>query len=143
MGSIGGSIFQGIKGFRNAPIGFSRRMNGALTSIATRAPILGGSFAVWGGLFSVVDCSLIRIRQKEDPWNSIMSGAATGGILAMRSGKTAIITSAVVGGVLLGFIEGMGLLFQRFAADQMNQGEHFVAINYFGKQKSLILISSF
>lgn len=26
MGAIGGSIFQGIKGFRNAPSGFGRRI---------------------------------------------------------------------------------------------------------------------
>ncbi|EJK54813.1 hypothetical protein THAOC_25526, partial [Thalassiosira oceanica] len=26
------------------------------------------------------------VRQKEDPWNSIVSGAATGGVLAARAG---------------------------------------------------------
>ena len=44
-----------------------------------------GNFAVWGGLFSAIDCSLVYIRNKEDPWNSIASGALTGGILAVRS----------------------------------------------------------
>lgn len=72
MGCVGGSIFQGIKGYINAPTGFRRRMAGSLTSIATKAPLLGGSFAVWGGMFSVVDCSLIYMRKKEDPWNSII-----------------------------------------------------------------------
>lgn len=47
--------------------------------------MIGGSFAVWGGTFSLIDCTLIQIRKKEDPWNSIISGAATGGILAVRS----------------------------------------------------------
>lgn len=46
---------------------------------------MGGQFAVWGGLFSTIDCSLVYMRKKEDPWNSIISGAATGGILAARS----------------------------------------------------------
>lgn len=46
-----------------------------------------GSFAVWGGLFSTIDCGLVRIRGKEDPWNSITSGAMTGAILAARSKK--------------------------------------------------------
>ena len=50
-----------------------------------RAPIVGGQFAVWGGLFSTIDCTLVYVRKKEDPWNSIISGAATGGILAARS----------------------------------------------------------
>lgn len=44
-----------------------------------------GSFAIWGGLFSMIDCSLVKARGKEDPWNSISSGALTGAILASRS----------------------------------------------------------
>lgn len=44
-----------------------------------------GNFAVWGGLFSTIDCTLVHIRKKEDPWNSITSGALTGAILAVRS----------------------------------------------------------
>lgn len=54
-------------------------------AVKQRAPIVGGQFAVWGGLFSTIDCSLVYMRKKEDPWNSIISGAATGGILAARS----------------------------------------------------------
>lgn len=46
-----------------------------------------GSFAVWGGLFSMIDCSMVQVRGKEDPWNSITSGALTGAILASRSKK--------------------------------------------------------
>ena len=40
---------------------------------------------MWGGMFSTVDCTLAYVRKKEDPWNSIMSGFLTGGILAVRS----------------------------------------------------------
>lgn len=43
-----------------------------------------GNFAVWGGLFSTFDCCLIKLRNKEDPWNSIGSGALTGAVLAAR-----------------------------------------------------------
>lgn len=48
-------------------------------------PNATGSFAVWGGLFSMIDCGLVKVRGKEDPWNSITSGAMTGAILAARS----------------------------------------------------------
>lgn len=37
-------------------------------------------------MFSTIDCTLVHFRKKEDPWNSIISGAATGGILAARNG---------------------------------------------------------
>ncbi len=48
-----------------------------------------GNFGVWGGMFSFFDCALIGLRKKEDPWNSITSGAITGGILSSRGGPKA------------------------------------------------------
>ena len=33
----------------------------------------------------MIDCSLVQVRGKEDPWNSITSGALTGAVLAARS----------------------------------------------------------
>jgi len=118
MGLIGGGVFQSIKGFRNAPSGFSRRMVGSMTAIKQRSPIIAGNFAVWGGMFSTIDCALIHVRKKEDPWNSIISGAATGGILAARNGLSAMAGSAFIGGVLLALIEGVGILFTRLSAEQ-------------------------
>ena len=35
-----------------------------LQAVRFEAPRLGGSFAIWGGLFSVFDCTLIAIRKK-------------------------------------------------------------------------------
>lgn len=69
-------------------------------------------------MFSTIDCTLVHFRQKEDPWNSIISGAATGGILAARNGVAAMAGSAVIGGVLLALIEGVGILFTRLSAEQ-------------------------
>ena len=46
--------------------------------------ITAGNFALWGGLFSTFDCCLMGLRGKEDPWNSIGSGAITGAVLAAR-----------------------------------------------------------
>lgn len=118
MGCIGGGVFQAIKGFRNAPAGFNKRMLGSLSAIKTRSPIIAGNFAVWGGMFSTIDCTLVHLRKKEDPWNSIISGAATGGILAARNGLPAMAGSAIIGGVLLALIEGVGILFTRLSAEQ-------------------------
>jgi len=116
MGAIGGTVFHSIKGFRNAPSG--RRFNGLLNGVKLRAPVTGGNFAVWGGTFSAIDCSLIYLRQKEDPWNSITSGAVTGAILSVRNGAPAMLGSAIVGGVLLAMIEGINIMFTRFTSEQ-------------------------
>ncbi|XP_049551829.1 mitochondrial import inner membrane translocase subunit Tim17-A isoform X4 [Orcinus orca] len=131
MGTIGGGIFQAIKGFRNSPVGVNHRLRGSLTAVRTRAPQLGGSFAVWGGLFSMIDCSMVQVRGKEDPWNSITSGALTGAILAARiislfstcsDGPVAMVGSAAMGGILLALIEGAGILLTRFASAQFPNG---------------------
>ena len=59
-------------------------MVGSLAAIKARAPVLGGNFGVWGGLFSSFDCAVKGYRQKEDPWNAIIAGFLTGGSLAIR-----------------------------------------------------------
>ncbi|GCB65014.1 mitochondrial import inner membrane translocase subunit Tim17-A isoform X2 [Scyliorhinus torazame] len=125
MGAIGGGIFQSIKGFRNAPVGMSHRLHGSLTAVKIRAPQLGGSFAIWGGLFSTIDCGLVKVRGKEDPWNSITSGALTGAILAARNGPMAMVGSAAMGGILLALIEGAGIMLTRFASTQFPTGPQF------------------
>ncbi|TPX31996.1 hypothetical protein SmJEL517_g04805 [Synchytrium microbalum] len=114
MGSIGGALWHSFKGYRNSPRG--ERFSGAITAIKARAPVLGGNFAVWGGLFSTFDCTIAAIRQKEDPWNSIASGAAAGAVLSARAGPRAAAMSAVVGGVLLALMEGIGIAIGRASA---------------------------
>ena len=71
-------MWHGIKGFRyllhhhvvwpngahsfdsNSPHG--ERRVGAIVALKTRAPVLGGNFGVWGGLFSSFDCAVKGIR---------------------------------------------------------------------------------
>jgi mitochondrial import inner membrane translocase subunit TIM17 len=102
MGAVGGTIWHGIKGARNSPrvskyiyahfspflcLTFVKgdRLVGALSVIKARAPVTGGNFGVWGGMFSTFDCAVKGWRQKEDMWNAIISGFLTGGCLAARS----------------------------------------------------------
>lgn len=64
-------------------------------------------------MFSAIDCSLVYVRRKEDPWNSILSGAITGATLAVRHGPAAMTGQAIIGGVLLALIEGVGIMLNR------------------------------
>uniref|UniRef100_A0A8C6XN71 Translocase of inner mitochondrial membrane 17B n=1 Tax=Naja naja TaxID=35670 RepID=A0A8C6XN71_NAJNA len=120
MGMIGGGVFQA-----NAPVGVRHRFRGSINAIRVRAPQIGGSFAVWGGLFSTIDCGLVKMRGKEDPWNSITSGALTGAVLASRSGPLAMVGSAMMGGILLALIEGVGILLTRYTAQQFQNPNPF------------------
>ena len=63
MGLIGGSLFNGIQGFRHAPSGLNRRTMGGLVRLKERAPVLGGQFAAWGLCFATFDCSIAYMRQ--------------------------------------------------------------------------------
>lgn len=107
LGAVGGAIYHTVAGARNAPR--HARLSGAFTAVRIRAPILGGQFGVWGMLFSVFDCSLAHVRGVEDPWNAILSGGITGGLLAARSGPRLIAKQAAIGMVLLAIIEGAGI----------------------------------
>lgn len=100
----------------------------------------------------MIDCGLVKVRGKEDPWNSITSGAMTGAILAARSqstnafekipptlasthswssheltlftdGPVAMVGSAAMGGILLALIEGAGIMLSRFASSQFPTGK--------------------
>ncbi|CAH9066338.1 unnamed protein product [Cuscuta europaea] len=118
MGAVGGSAFHFIKGIYNSPNG--ARMIGATQAVRMNAPRIGGSFAVWGGLFSCFDCTMVYVRQKEDPWNSIISGAATGGLLSLRQGLGSSARAAAFGGVLLALIEGAGIMLNKFTTAPLN-----------------------
>lgn len=123
MGAVGGTIWHTVKGYRMAPKG--GKWSGVTSAVSARAPVLGGQFAVWGGLFACCDCTLTAIRQKEDPWNAIISGAATGGILAARAGPQAMASGALVGGILLALIEGMGIMISRAFAPPVPTAEDY------------------
>ena len=127
MGCAGGTLWHTVKGARFAPAGYMSRLNGSVTAVVARAPVLGGQFAIWGGLFACCDCSLTAIRQKEDPWNSIASGAITGGILAARAGPRQMASAALVGGVLLALIEGMGIMFTRMMSQPVPTADDYAA----------------
>ena len=90
MGCLGGSAWHGIRGIRHAPRGWKNRWAGFADGVRSRAPALGGQFAVWGGLFAASDCTITHLRGKEDWKNSVAAGAATSGLLAIRGPFLAI-----------------------------------------------------
>lgn len=118
VGAVGGSFFHFVKGLRNAPSG--ARFAGGLEAVRMNVPRTGGNFALWGGLYSVCDCTLVYYRQKEDPWNSILSGAATGGILSLRQGFRAVVRSSIHGAVFFALFQGAIAMMQRPQPDPLS-----------------------
>lgn len=114
MGAVGGGLYHTYKGLKNSPKGY--KLKGTLETIRREAPKLGGSFANWGLMFSVFDCTCLYVRGQEDPFNAIIAGAATGGFLQLRSGLRPAMRSAMVGGVLLAIIEGLNITLQKMTS---------------------------
>ena len=82
MGCFAGCIAYFIRGMWFSPK--KERFRGGILLLKRRAPVLGGSIALWGGLFSMTDCLLIHLRNKNDYLNPIAAGFFTGGFLAIR-----------------------------------------------------------
>ncbi|KAJ1606594.1 mitochondrial import inner membrane translocase subunit tim17 [Cryptosporidium canis] len=108
MGCIGGFISSFFKGMKYSSTKTEMLSSGMLFARRS-APSLGTSFALWGGTFSCFDCLMAKVRGREDHWNAIFSGTATGGLLAIRGGLRASLKSALVGGVLLTIIESVSI----------------------------------
>ena len=87
---------------------------GGLTHVRNRAPLIGGSFGMWGGCFSTVDCMMMHYRQTDDPYNAVAAGFITGGILQIRSGPQSAFKNACIGGIMLALIEGVGVMFSAY-----------------------------
>jgi len=117
IGFIGSGIFNLAGGARNAPKGITNRLVGAVSQARVKAPRTAVGFAAWGLTFASFECALTALRKKEDPWNSIMSGFGTGFVLAMRQGKGAAMASGIMGGVFLGMIEGVGIMFNKMTSE--------------------------
>eukprot|EP00826_Nyctotherus_ovalis_P061053 TRINITY_DN864_c0_g1_i1.p1 TRINITY_DN864_c0_g1~~TRINITY_DN864_c0_g1_i1.p1 ORF type:complete len:109 (-),score=40.03 TRINITY_DN864_c0_g1_i1:116-442(-) len=64
-----------------------------------------GTFALWGFVFSTVDCTLTVARNKESILNSIISGGFTGALLASRGGLMSTMRNGLIGASILALIE--------------------------------------
>jgi len=107
MGCTASSIFYFFKGFYNSPK--HTRLMAGITHLRRRAPIMGGTYALWAGMFSLIDLSIYKIRGKSDWKNAVAGGAGTGFLLSWRSGLRVALKNGVSGGFLLAIICGVEL----------------------------------
>ena len=76
VGTLAGCLIYSAIGAVHAPRG--RRIMTALCHTRDRAPLFGGSIAMWSFLFGATRSSLIYLRQKDDKWNAAFGGFAAG-----------------------------------------------------------------
>ncbi|KAG9448773.1 hypothetical protein H6P81_008738 [Aristolochia fimbriata] len=95
MGVVGSSTLDFLKGVNDSPRGM--RLVGGSQAVRMNTPRSAGSMALFGGLYSVFECSMAYIRQKEDPWNPIIGNAAVCGFHWRKEGFRAVTRATAVG----------------------------------------------
>ncbi|KAG9448911.1 hypothetical protein H6P81_008876 [Aristolochia fimbriata] len=114
-GVVGSSTWNFLKGVCNSPRGM--RLVGGSQAVRMNALRSGGSMAVFGCLVNASECSMAYIRQKEDPWNSIIGNAAICGFHLPTEGFPAVTVAAALGAALTAAaICGFHLRQERFPA---------------------------
>jgi import inner membrane translocase subunit TIM17 len=103
IGSIGGVFWHFSKGYINSPRPY--QIVGGYSAAQLHGPRFAGNIAVWAAVFAVYDCSLMKIRGKENKWNGIVASSLTGGTLSIRAGLRIAAKNALVCGALLAILE--------------------------------------
>jgi hypothetical protein len=83
-GLVAGAFMYFGQGLIFAPRG--QRLSTAIAHVRTRAPLFGGTLAMWSGGFAFSSSLMKYYREKEDEWNNTIGGAFTGFIITIRSG---------------------------------------------------------
>jgi import inner membrane translocase subunit TIM17 len=74
---------------------------------------------MWAGIYSMSECTLTTLRNTDDAYNKILSGAITGGVLALRAGPRIAMKNGLIGGIILGSI----VLFELIMVKQQKRME--------------------
>ena len=93
---------------------------GAIELLRKRAPLLGGNFATWMGLFGAFQCLLVHFTHRDSHLNQVIAGACTGGLINIRGGWKYAMRGAISGGIFIGVFN----IFEIIMTKKQLQAEH-------------------
>ena len=106
LGTAAGSILYFFQGMFYAPR--RQRFYHGICHVRDRAPLLGGSIALWSGCFALSGGFLRRMRNVDDEWNDTIGGALTAFVMYVRShGVRVAMGQAMQIGILFLLFEGL------------------------------------
>ena len=100
IGTMLGTIWHFSKGCFTSPR--AMRFKGGITLVKKRVPGMGGSFAVWMGLFGFFQCAFLHVTARDSHINQVLAGFCTGAVVNMRGGHRYMMRGAVSGGIFIG-----------------------------------------
>ena len=100
LGTVLGSMWYMTKGAFNSPK--RERLFNGIKLVKKRAPILGGNFAAWMGLFGSFQCIMVHITHHDSHLNQVIAGGLTGGLINIRGGLRYGLRGMVSGAIFIG-----------------------------------------
>ncbi|CAL5006303.1 unnamed protein product [Urochloa decumbens] len=111
IGSSLGSPFYFIKGLYNSPGG--GRLAGGVHAVHANVPLFAGRLAGRLAVFSAMGSGMSLARgRKEDPWNTIVAGTGTLGLVNLHRGAPAAARAALLAAAFF-----IGMAFADFSFD--------------------------
>jgi mitochondrial import inner membrane translocase subunit TIM22 len=104
LGVAGGIVFGSLDAMnpsvaeragRNLDVSMKEALRETYSVMRNRSVTWGKNFAIFGGVYSALECTVEQFRGKHDLRNTIIAGCGTGAALAYNQGPFGIITGCV------------------------------------------------
>jgi import inner membrane translocase subunit TIM17 len=89
---------------------------GGIQLLKKRAPMLGGNFCAWMGLFGTFQCVMLALTNKDTHMNQVVAGGLTGATINLRGGWRYAFRGGLQGAVFIGVFNIMEIFMTKSQA---------------------------
>ena len=89
---------------------------GGIQLLKKRAPMLGGNFCAWMGLFGTFQCVMLALTNRDTHMNQVIAGGLTGATINLRGGWRYAFRGGLQGAVFIGVFNIMEIFMTKTQA---------------------------
>ena len=86
---------------------------GGIRNLKKRAPMLGGNFCAWMGLFGSFQCVMLYLTKRDTHINQVVAGGLTGATINIRGGYKYALRGGMQGAVFIGVFNIMEIFMNK------------------------------
>ena len=124
---------------------------GGIRLLKKRAPMLGGNFCAWRGLFGSFQCVMLFLTNKDTHINQVVAGGLTGATINIRGGYRYALRGGIQGAVFIGVFNIMEIFMTKnqakSAIEQKKMRDNFEMLNQLSyiseRRPELVTMSQF
>lgn len=124
---------------------------GGIRLLKKRAPMLGGNFCAWMGLFGSFQCVMLFLTNKDTHINQVVAGGLTGATINIRGGYRYALRGGIQGAVFIGVFNIMEIFMTKnqakSAIEQKKMRDNFEMLNQLSyiseRRPELVTMSQF